>query len=65
MEINIEKLEAHRIVLNENARQFAKRLGLSHAWYYKIKNGERINARLDTIEKIAEALKLPAKDLIK
>jgi transcriptional regulator with XRE-family HTH domain len=66
MELNVKKLEAHRIVKNENPRVFAKRIGVSHQWYYAVISGVKpSNPRLETINKIAEALGLEPKDLIK
>jgi transcriptional regulator with XRE-family HTH domain len=67
MELNIKKLEAHRIVFNENPRVFAKRIGVSHQWYYAVIAGKNsgVNPRLETINKIAENLGLDPKDLIK
>ena len=66
MEFNVKKLEAHRIVLNENPRVFAKRIGVSHQWYYAVIAGKNLlNPRLKTIDKIADALGLDPKDLIK
>ena len=67
MEFNVKKLEAHRIVLNENARDFAKRIGVSHQWYYAViaDNNLHLNPRINTINKIARALGLDPKDLIK
>jgi DNA-binding XRE family transcriptional regulator len=66
MELNVNKLEAHRIVFKENPREFAKRLGVSHQWYYIVigDTGLKINPRLQTINKIAKALGLDAKELI-
>ena len=68
MEIDKNRLEAYRTVFNDNMRAFAKRIGVSHAWYYdlvKAKSEYADNARLSTINKIADALGIPAKDLIK
>ena len=65
MELNVDKLEAHRNVLNENPRQFAIRLGVSHAWYYKVLNGEMKNPQIETLNKVSDALGIPAKDLIR
>lgn len=65
MELNVERIEAHRIVLNEKPRQFAARIGMSHQWYYDLINGGKANVRLDTINKIAASLEVKPKDLIK
>ena len=66
MEFNVEKLEAHRIVLNENPRDFAKKIGVSHQWYYAVISGKKLlNPRIKTIDKIADALGLDPKDLLK
>jgi len=65
MEINKEKLESFRGLYSENARRFALRIGVSYQWYYDFLEAERINPRLETIQTIADALGIPAKDLIK
>ena len=66
MELNVKKLEAHRNVSNETPRDFAKRIGVSHTWYYWVMSGKFLGTvRLKTLDKIAEALGIPAKDLIK
>lgn len=65
MDINIKKLEAHREVFDENVRDFAKRIGVSHTWYYSLLDGNNQNPRIETIARIARKLDLKsAKDLI-
>ena len=66
MKLNTQKLEAFRTIHNENPRQFAKRIGVSHAWYYQVikKNGGT-NPSLGIVNKIAKALDVEPRDLIK
>ena len=67
MQVDITKIEAHRIVLGLNIRDFAKKIGMSHQWYYSLvdKNNNHSNLRIETVNKIASALGLKGKDLIK
>lgn len=64
MKLNVQRIEAHRIVLNEKPRKFAQRIGMSHQWYYDLINDGKTNVRLDTINKIAELLGINPKELI-
>ena len=65
MQLDIVKLEAHRIVMDINKRQFAKKLGVSHQWYYTaVEEDKAPNPRLATINKIAKALDLNPLSLI-
>ena len=65
LEFNSKLIEAHRTVLKENPRKFSIRLGVSHQWYYDVVAGKKINPRIETINKVADALGLDPKDLIK
>ena len=66
MKIDVERLELLRTGFRENPREFAKRIGLSHAWYYQLirKNGGQ-NPSLKTLHKIARALNIEPRDLLK
>ena len=65
MKLNIKKLEQFRSVYSESPREFAKRLGVSHAWYYQlIKKDGGTNPSLGVINKIAKGLDIEPRDLI-
>lgn len=66
MELNTKKLEQFRSIYSENPREFAKRLGVSHAWYYQlIKKNGGTNPSLGIVNKIARALDIEPRDLIR
>ena len=65
MRINIEKLESIRKAYGEGIREFVKRIGVSHQWYYNIINGQETQLYLETINKISKNLKIKWQDLIK
>ena len=66
MRIDRDRLESFRRLYAESPRRFAKRLGVSYQWYYDlIEDTNTANPRLETIQTIADALGIPAKDLIK
>ena len=65
MKLDIKKLEVFRELYMENARDFAQRIGVSHAWYYHlIQKNNKANPSLDTIGKIGKALGIDPKKLI-
>lgn len=64
MELDIKRLEALRKAYGENVRDFAKRINISHAAYYYFLQKKR-TPTLETIGKLAKALGLDSKDLIK
>lgn len=57
MKLNIEYLEVLRKAYNENIREFAKRIGVSHQTYYNFQKGNG-QPTLETIGHIAKNLKL-------
>ena len=66
MRIDKDRLEGFRKLYAESPRRFSIRIGVSYQWYYDLIDGENnANPRLETIQTIADALGIPAKDLIK
>ena len=58
MKINIEYLEQLRAAYNENPREFADRIGVSHQTYYNWLKSNGYAKQFDTISVIGKRLKL-------
>jgi transcriptional regulator with XRE-family HTH domain len=58
-----EIMESRREKLGLSLNALAKKVGVSHVALIKIRDGKN-NPRLETLRKIAEALGIPASDLL-
>lgn len=65
MGINIEKIKSRRMSLGLTQETAGKRAGYSKQFWNNIETGERTNLTIETLENIAKALKVSAKDLLK